>query len=111
MQARVVEPALAPQREKRAFLERVETLVGDAALADYGGIDFAANWTLRRDVVPVLGSRGDARRFFAAHPPGEAFLLADRRALERAGMPPHARVVLEWPREGKDDLLLIGRED
>jgi 4-amino-4-deoxy-L-arabinose transferase-like glycosyltransferase len=98
--------ALEPSLETRSFAERVGALVGDAPLADYGGIDFAANWVLRRDVVPWFVDPASASEFLATHPDG--YLMVMRSRLARQGMPPGARIVLEWPRPLDDDLLLLG---
>ncbi|HKE13076.1 MAG TPA: glycosyltransferase family 39 protein [Myxococcota bacterium] len=98
--------ALEPSLETRSFVERVGALVGDAPLADYGGIDFAANWVLRRDVVPWFVDPSSASEFLAAHTDG--YLMVMRSRLNRQGMPHGARIVLEWPRPLDDDLLLLG---
>jgi hypothetical protein len=100
--ALVLEPGL----ETRTFVERVGELVGDAPLADYGGVDFAANWVLRRDVVPWFIDPKSASDFLVKHANG--YLMVMRSRLNRQGMPEGARIVLEWPRPLDDDLLLLG---
>jgi len=106
--ARVLAPALEPSLETRTFVERVGEIVGGAPLADYGGIDFAANWVLRRDVVPIFVDSGAASRFMAEHADRGAYIMVERSRLKQRGMPAGARVVLEWPRPLDDDLLLLG---
>jgi 4-amino-4-deoxy-L-arabinose transferase-like glycosyltransferase len=106
--ARALAPALEPSLETRSFVERVGELVGDAPLADYGGIDFAANWVLRRDVVPMFVDSGAASRFMAEHAERGAYLMVMRSRLRQRGMPEGAKIVLEWPRPLDDDLLLLG---
>jgi 4-amino-4-deoxy-L-arabinose transferase-like glycosyltransferase len=106
-QARVVEPALDPGREKRAFLESVASVVGVDPVADYGGMHHAANWVLRRDVVEVLGDAASAARFLAANEPRPGFLLVDRENLDRKGMPAGMQVLIEWPRPLATDLVLL----
>ena len=106
--ARALAPALEPSLETRSFVERVGELVGDAPLADYGGIDFAANWVLRRDVVPQFVDSGSASRFMAEHADRGAYLMVQRLRLKQRGMPEGAKIVLEWPRPLDDDLLLLG---
>ena len=106
--ARLVEPTLKTARGKRGFLESIAAEVGDGAIADYGRMHFAANWALRRDVVPVLGDSASAARFLADHAPGGAFLLADRESLDRRGMPAGARVLRAWSRPLDSDLVLVG---
>ncbi|HYB12434.1 MAG TPA: glycosyltransferase family 39 protein [Myxococcota bacterium] len=104
--ARALAPALEPSFETRSFVERVGELAGNAPLADYGGIDFAANWVLRRDVVPWFVDSGAASAFLAEHPDG--YLMVMRSRLNKQGMPAGAKIVLEWPRPLDDDLLLLG---
>ena len=106
--ARALAPALEPSLETRSFVERVGELVGDAPLADYGGIDFAANWVLRRDVVPMFVDSGAASRFMTEHAERGAYLMVMRSRLRQRGMPEGAKIVLEWPRPLDDDLLLLG---
>jgi 4-amino-4-deoxy-L-arabinose transferase-like glycosyltransferase len=106
--ARALAPALEPSLETRGFVERVGELVGDAPLADYGGIDFAANWVLRRDVVPMFVDSGAASRFMAEHADRGAYLMVMRSRLKQRGMPVGTKIVLEWPRPLDDDLLLLG---
>ncbi|HTF34072.1 MAG TPA: glycosyltransferase family 39 protein [Myxococcota bacterium] len=106
--ARALAPALEPSLETRSFVERVGELVGDAPLADYGGIDFAANWVLRRDVVPIFVDSGAASRFMTEHAERGAYLMVMRSRLRQRGMPEGAKIVLEWPRPLDDDLLLLG---
>jgi hypothetical protein len=106
--ARALSPALEPSLETRTFVERVGELVGDAPLADYGGIDFAANWVLRRDVVPQFIDSDSASRFLAEHADHGAYLMVERLRLKQRGMPEGAKIVLEWPRPLDDDLLLLG---
>ena len=106
-QARVVEPALDPGREKRAFLESVASVVGVDPVADYGGMHHAANWVLRRDVVEVLGDAASAARFLAANEPRPGFLLVDRENLDRKGMPAGMQVLIEWPRPLATDLVVL----
>ncbi len=106
--ARALAPALEPSLETRSFVERVGQLVGDAPLADYGGIDFAANWVLRRDVVPQFVDSGSASRFMAEYADRGAYLMVQRLRLKQRGMPEGAKIVLEWPRPLDDDLLLLG---
>ncbi|HBZ72079.1 MAG TPA: hypothetical protein DEP35_21070 [Deltaproteobacteria bacterium] len=105
---RALGPALEPSLETRTFVERVGELVGDAPLADYGGIDFAANWVLRRDVVPMFVDSGSASRFLLEHADRGAYLMVLRSRLKERGMPAGAKIVLEWPRPLDDDLLLLG---
>ena len=107
-QARVLAPALEPGLGTRAFVERAAQIAGDAPLADYGGINFTANWVLQRDVVPVLGNSRAATRFMARHAEQGAYLMVQRKLLEKRGMPEGAQVVLEWPRTLESDLLLLG---
>ena len=106
-QARVVEAVLDPGREKRAFLESVASVVGVGAIADYGGMHYAANWVLRRDVVAVLGDAASAARFVAANEPQPSFVLVDRENLDRKGIPPGMQVRIEWPRPLATDLVLL----
>jgi 4-amino-4-deoxy-L-arabinose transferase-like glycosyltransferase len=111
-QARVVQPLLAEGTDKRAFLESVADVVGDGAVADYGGMHFAANWILRRDVVPVLADAESASRFLAAAAPGRrAFLLVERDELARKGMPSNASVVRVGPRPLDAEFVLLGSRD
>ena len=111
VQVRVIEPILDPGREKRAFLESVAARVPDGAIADYGGMHFAANWVLRRDVVPVLDDVTAAERFLAESAPRPAFLLVDRENLDRKGTPAGVQRLVEWPRALAPDLVLLGSNE
>jgi len=111
VQARVIEPILEPAREKRAFLESVAARIADGAVADYGGMHFAANWVLRRDVVPLLGDGNSAERFLAESATRPAFLLADRANLDRKGIPAGVHPIVEWPRALAPDLVLLGSQE
>ena len=106
--ARVVSPALEPGRGTRAFVERAAQIAGDAPLADYGGISFSANWVLRRDVVPMFITSRAAARFMARNAERGAYIMVERKLLEKRGMPRGAQIVLEWPRTLESDLLLLG---
>ncbi len=108
-QARVLQPLLAPGLDKRAFLESVADVVGDAPVADYGGMHFAANWVLQRDVVPVLTDAESATRFLAV-PGRRAFLLVERDELVRKGMPPNALVLRRWPETPDAEFVLLGSQ-
>ncbi len=105
--ARVIKSVLFRGREKRAFLESVSSIVGDAPVADYGGMHYAANWVLRRDTVPVLGDVATATRFVSASAPRPGFLLADRGNLDRKGIPAGMEVRIEWPRPLAPDLVVL----
>jgi hypothetical protein len=107
-QARVIERVLDPGREKRAFLESVASVVGVDPIADYGGMHDAANWALRRDVVPALADAVSATRFFAANEARPRFLLGDRENLDRKGLPAGLQVLIEWPRPLTTDLVVLG---
>lgn len=107
VQARVIEPILDLGSEKRAFLESVAARVADGAIADYGGMHFAANWVLRRDVVPVLGGVTAAERFLAESAARPAFLLVDRENLDRKGTPAGMHPIVEWPRALASDLVVL----
>jgi hypothetical protein len=103
----VIEAVLDPGREKRAFLESVASVVGVDPIADYGGMHYAANWVLRRDVVPVLADAVSATRFLAANEPRPGFLLGDRENLDWKGLPAGMQVLIEWPRPLATDLVLL----
>ena len=111
VQAQVIEPILDPGREKRAFLESVSAQVADGAIADYGGMHFAANWVLQRDVVPVLDDAQAAERFLAESAPRPAYLLVDRENLDRKGIPAGVHPIAEWPRLLATDLVLLGSKE
>ncbi|MCX5740151.1 MAG: hypothetical protein NTZ61_16975, partial [Proteobacteria bacterium] len=106
--ARVIEADLEPGREKRTFLESVASVVGGDPIADYGGMHHAANWVLRRDIVPLLGDAAAATRFVAASEPRPGFLLADRDNLDRKGIPDGMQLLIEWPRPLATDLVVLG---
>ena len=108
VQARVFEPVLDPGREKRAFLESVASIVAVDPVADYGGMHYAANWVLRRDIVPVLGDAAAATHFLAANEPRPGFLLVDRENLDRKGIPAGMQVLIDWPRPLATDLVVLG---
>jgi 4-amino-4-deoxy-L-arabinose transferase-like glycosyltransferase len=108
VQARVFEPVLDPGREKRAFLESVASIVAVDPVADYGGMHYAANWVLRRDIVPVLGDAATATHFLAANEPRPGFLLVDRENLDRKGIPAGMQVLIDWPRPLATDLVVLG---
>jgi 4-amino-4-deoxy-L-arabinose transferase-like glycosyltransferase len=110
----VVLPTLDPQRNAAPFVEKVAPTIGDAPVADYGGVDFVANWVLRRDVVPRIEDAPGrdvrlrrANAFVHAAGAGHVFLLVDRGFLDRNGMPDGMAVALTWPRVLDDDLLLL----
>ena len=107
-QARVIEAVLVPGREKRTFLESVASVVGGDPIADYGGMHHAANWVLRRDIVPLLGDAAAATAFLAASEPRPGFLLADRDNLDRKGIPAGMQLLIEWPRPLATDLVVLG---
>ena len=90
-QARVLSPALEPGLGTRAFVERAAQIAGDAPLADYGGLNFTANWVLQRDVVPVLGNARAARRFMAKNAADGAPTSWCSASCSRSGACPRAR--------------------
>jgi hypothetical protein len=106
--ARLIEPLLDTGRGKRQFLESIAGIVEHGAVADSGGMHFAANWVLQRDVVPVLADLASAERFLAARAPGTAFVLADRKSLASKGMPAGMRVVREGSRLLDSNVVLLG---
>jgi hypothetical protein len=106
--ARLIEPLLDAGRGKRPFLESIAGIVERGVVADYGGMHFAANWVLQRDVVPVLADLAAAERFLAERAPGTAFLLADRKSLASKGVPAGMRVLREGSRPLDSNIVLLG---
>ncbi len=105
-------PLADPALGGRRFVRRIAPIVGDAPLGDYaGGADFALNWVLAREVVPILKDRAAAERFVAEHAGSPVFLVADRPDLARRGVPRGMVELLEWRRPLDKDLILLGRAD
>lgn len=102
-------PWADPAESPRGFYERAAGIVGDAPLARYGVDDFAAHWAMRREAVPYLDTPGKASRFLA-DATGPAFLVVERPTIDRHGMPPGARIVMEERLPLAKDLLLLARE-
>jgi hypothetical protein len=101
-------PAADPMTSTRAFYDRAAVLIGDAPVARLGVDDFAANWTLRRDVTPYIEAPRAASRFLETAP-GPAFLVVERDYLSRHGMPPEVEIVLEQSLPFGHDLLLLAK--
>jgi 4-amino-4-deoxy-L-arabinose transferase-like glycosyltransferase len=105
--AAVALPMREPSQSARPFLEQVAHRVQTAPLAVYGTSDYAANWVLRRDVIPRLHSAAQTAAFLDEHG-GHAFLLAERSQLDRRGLPAGAGIILAST-SLDDELVLLGK--
>ncbi|HVP30182.1 MAG TPA: glycosyltransferase family 39 protein [Myxococcota bacterium] len=106
----VVHPLETGIDGQRDFLEAVRARVGDAPLADYGGLDFATNWTLRRRRVPRLRDERQATLFLEENAPRGGALVVEADELAERGMPRGAQVLLVWPRPFGTALVLLGAD-
>jgi hypothetical protein len=85
--ALVFHPFESAGRSVTAFYRQVAVLVGDDPIAVYGSGNWAPNRLLERSVVSRVSSQQEAERFRVSAGGGEAWLVAEARAIERLGQP------------------------
>ena len=93
----------------RGFYEKAAAIVGDAPVARYGVDDFAGHWAMRRNMIPFVDTPVAATRFLADST-RPSFVVAERPTLDRKGVPPGTRIVLEQKLPLAKDLVLLTSE-
>jgi 4-amino-4-deoxy-L-arabinose transferase-like glycosyltransferase len=106
--AGVMLPAVDPLKSPRDFYEHTAAMAGDAPIVRYGVDDYAGHWIMKRDRIPFVAEAEPAAKFLAREK-GPAFVVAERSALERKGMPDGAETILEIQYPFGVDMLLLAR--